>query len=264
MKKITGKVIVITGGSKGFGKALADRWAQDGNTVITLSRSGEDNGKDRFRCDVANAESVQTVFRKIGVLYNKIDILVSNAGFGQSGAVELIEDKQLAYIANTNVLGVVYCTKYALPYMGEGSRILNIGSMSAFIPMPFRTMYSATKSAVNGFTYGMAMELAGTGIETTAVCLGDIQTEFALRRQTFFRTAPRYGNRIADVDAFVAARPMGKKIPINKALNRVCRIAAKRKLYPIYIVGTKYRAAYALHKILPVKLLMTLVEKAMR
>lgn len=264
MKKLTGKVIVITGGSKGFGRALADIWTQDGNTVITLSRSGEDNGKDRFRCDVSDAESVQTVFKKIGLLYKKIDILVNNAGFGQSGAVELIEDKQFAYITKTNFLGVVYCTKYALPYMERGSRILNISSMSAFIPMPFRTMYSATKSAVNGFTYGMTMELAGTGIETAAVCLGDIQTEFALRRQTFSKTAPRYGNRIEEVDAFVAARPMSKKIPLNKALDRVRRIAAKRKLYPVYIVGLKYKVAYALHKILPVKLLLTLVEKAMR
>lgn len=264
MKKISGKVIVITGGSMGFGKAFADRLRADGNTVITLSRKAEDNGEDTFRCDVSNAESVKSVFYGIGSLYKKIDILVNNAGFGQSGAVELIEDRQLEYIVDTNLLGVVYCTKYALPFMEEGAKIINIGSMSAFIPMPFRTMYSAAKSAVNGFSFGMSMELAGTGIGVTSICLGDIRTDFASHRQTHVITDKRYGSRIDDVDKFVSARPMSKKIALGKAVLQVYRIACKRKLYPFYIVGIKYKLAYALSKFVPIKLLMDAVGKSMK
>lgn len=260
---IKDKIIVITGGSVGFGKAFAAHLRQEGNTVITLSRSGNDDGETGFRCDVSDAASVADTFRKIGERYKRIDILVNNAGFGQSGAIELLDINQLKYIADTNFLGVVYCTKYALPIMNSGAKIVNVSSMSAFIPMPFRTMYSATKAAVNSFTLGLATELRGTGICTTALCLGDIRTDFASHRQISTDTSPRYGSRIASVDSFVASRPMSKKIPLEKAIARVCKIISKSSLNPIYIVGGKYRLAYILNKILPIKLLNNIVNTAM-
>lgn len=260
---INNKVVVITGGSVGFGKAFATHLRQEGNTVITLSRSGSDDGETGFRCDVSDAASVADTFNRIGERHKQIDILVNNAGFGQSGAIELLDATQLKYIADTNFLGVVYCTKYALPLMSSGAKIINISSMSAFIPMPFRTMYSATKAAVNSFTLGLATELRDTGIHTAALCFGDIRTEFAARRQIRTDTSPRYGRRIASVDSFVAARPMSKKIPLENAIARVCKIISKPKLNPIYIVGGKYRLAYALNKILPIKLLNNIVNKAM-
>lgn len=260
---IKDKIIVITGGSVGFGKALAAYLKQEGNTVITLSRNGDNDGETSFRCDVSDAASVADTFCRIGERYKRIDILVNNAGFGQSGAIELLDASRLKYISDTNFLGVVYCTKYALPIMNSGAKIINISSMSAFIPMPFRTMYSATKAAVNSFTLGLATELRGTGICTTALCLGDIRTDFAARRQISTDTCPRYGKRIASVDSFVSARPMSKKIAVEKAIQRVCKIISKPNPYPIYIVGGKYRLAYMLNKILPIKLLNSIVNKAM-
>jgi NAD(P)-dependent dehydrogenase (short-subunit alcohol dehydrogenase family) len=258
-----GKVIVITGGSMGLGLALADRFRASGATVVVLSRKAEENGKDVFRCDVSDPKDVEQCFGKIAAAQGKIDILINNAGFGQSGALEFLSPDSLRYISDTNFLGVVYCTKYALPLMKKG-RILNISSMSAFVPMPFRTMYSATKSAVNGFTMGMVMELQGTGIDIASVCLGDIRTGFASRREVLPATNARYGDRIAAVDRFVDARGMEKKIPLENAVNKILRIAFRKNLYPLYIVGTKYRLAYGLSRILPVRILINLVMKGMQ
>jgi len=263
MLNVVGKVIVITGGSMGVGKALAETFRAGGGIVITLSRKAEEDGSCVFRCDVSDATDVGRCFGKIAAVHGKIDILINNAGFGQSGAVELLPPESLQYITDTNLMGVVYCTKYALPYMREGAKILNISSMSAYIPMPFRTMYSATKSAVNSFTLGMAMELKGTGVSVCSVCLGDVRTEFASRREVLSATSAHYGDRIASVDRFIDARPMSKKIPLENAVNKILRIAAKKKLYPVYLVGHKYRLAYGLSKILPIKVLMYLVQKGM-
>lgn len=264
MLNVKGKIIVITGGSMGLGLALAEALRAEGATVVTLSRKAEENGKDVFRCDVSDAADVEVCFGKIAAEHGGIDILINNAGFGQSGAVELLPADSLRYIADTNFLGTVYCVKHALPHMGEGGRILNISSMSAFVPMPFRTMYSATKSAVNGFTMGMAMELEQTGIGIAAVCLGDVRTGFASRREVLPATNARYGSRIAAVDRFVDARSMDKKIPLENAVKRILKILVKKRLYPVYIVGAKYRLAYIVSKLLPVKAVMKLVIRGMR
>ena len=245
---MNGKIIVVTGGTKGLGKAIAEAFARE-NTVIILSRRAEDNGETSFACDVGNSERVREVFARIGELYGHIDLLVNNAGFGMSGAIELTDDADIDAIVKTNLYGVINCTKYALPYMQTGARMINISSASAILPMPFRTMYSVTKSAVMAFSDGMRMELSGAGIDVTCICLGDVQTDFVSHRIMVEDTNERYGNRIRACDDFVAGRGKDKKMPLDKVIKLVLRIADKKKTKPTYLLGAKYHMAYALYKI---------------
>ena len=252
MDNFAGKTVVVTGGTRGIGKGLADALRERGANVIVLSRSAPDNGKDSFACDVNDSSAVAGVFGKVAAEYGGIDILFNNAGYGQSGAVELIDEKALRAIVDTNLNGVVTCTRAALPHMKEGGKIVCVSSAAAFVPMPFRTMYSVTKSAVNMFARAMTHELNGTGIQITALCLGDVRTDFAARRDKQTTTSARYGERIAQVDAFVDKRASAKgKADLGKTVKALLKETARRKFRPTRIIGAKWKAVSVIVKILP-------------
>lgn len=262
MDDFNGKTVVVTGGTRGIGKALADRLRADGAHVVVLSRSATDNGRDSFACDVADAAAVECVFGRVAAEFGGIDVLFNNAGYGQSGAVELIGDDALRAIVDTNLNGVVNCTRAALPYMKAGAKIVCVSSAAAFVPMPFRTMYSVTKSAVNMFARAMRHELDGTGIQITALCLGDVKTDFAVRRDKRTATSPRYGDRIAKVDAFVEKRADSKgKADLDKTVAAILRETAKKKFRPTRIIGSKWKAVSVLVGILPVSLTDRIMAK---
>ena len=252
MKTFTGKTVVITGGTRGIGKCLADKLREAGNTVVVLSRTAETDGRCSFALDVSDEKAVRSVFDKIAENFNGIDVLFNNAGYGQSGAVELIDSAALDRIVAVNLMGVVNCTRAALPHMKEGGKIINISSAASFVPMPFRTMYSVTKCGVNMFTRGMRQELAGTDIQTTALCLGDIKTEFASRRDKDTETSPRYGDRIRRADAFVEKRAGSKgKADLGKTADAIIREASKKKFRALRIIGAKWKLTAMLVRNLP-------------
>lgn len=248
-----GKTVIVTGGTRGIGKGLADKLRARGANVVVLSRSAADNGRDSFACDVADAAAVERIFAAVAADFGGIDVLFNNAGYGQSGAVELMDESALRAIVDTNLNGVVTCTRAALPHMKEGGKIVCISSAAAFVPMPFRTMYSVTKSAVNMFARAMRHELDGTGIQITALCLGDVKTDFAVRRDKQTATSPRYGDRIAAVDAFVEKRADSKgKADLGKTVDALLRETAKKKFRPARIIGAKWKALSVVVNTLPV------------
>ena len=115
---------------------------------------------------------------------------------------------------DTNLNGVVTCTRAALPHMKVGGKIVCVSSAAAFEPMPFRTMYSVTKSAVNMFARAMTHEQNGTGIMITALCLGDVRTEFAAcgtTRRDIYRGAVSP----SPAPSFAAARTRSVIFPSN-------------------------------------------------
>ena len=254
------KVVVITGGTKGVGLALSEEFKKK-NTVIVLSRRIIEDGKTAFACDVGNAERVKEVFDKIGAIYGNIDLLINNAGFGLSGATEFISDDAVDKLIKTNFYGVLNCVKYALPYMKKGSKIINVSSASALLPMPFRTLYSATKAGVMSLSDGLRLELYGTGIEVTCLCLGDVQTDFAEHRTIVKTTDARYGERIEKCDAFVSARGKEKKIPLEKVVKLCVKIADKKKTKPMYLTGLKYKMLRLFYTLSPRALQLKIINK---
>lgn len=253
MSKLNGKIIVITGGTSGIGRHMAVEFAKN-NIVVSLARScGGDNGG--IRCDVSSEEDVKAAFDVIRARYGKVDILVNNAGYGVSGAAELLSDEEVSRIFEVNFMGVFRCVKYALPLMSAGAKIINISSACAIFPLPFRSMYCASKAAVSMFSHSLREEVRPYGIDVTAICPGDIKTEFTKNRVKNFTTNDRYGDRIKAADDHISAREH-KRMSVDYACGKIEKIIAKKRYKPFYIVGGKYKFLYALYRIFPLGVIL--------
>lgn len=244
------KIIVISGATRGIGLALKEKLAVD-NTVIVFSRSEKENGLTSFCADVSDRADVKRVFDEIGRLYGRIDILINNAGYGLSGATELLAEEDIRKIVDVNLLGVIWCCQCALPYMGRGAKIASISSASGICPMPYRAMYNCTKAAVTNFSYSLNSELHHLGIYCTAFILGAIDTDFSKNRIICRSTNERYGDDIKAVDDFVE-KPRGYgRMKKTTLVNYIVRKLSLPRLRIHYIVGVRYKLAAVFEKFFP-------------
>src|SRR5438034_5551041 len=179
-----GKIALVTGASSGIGEATAERLAKAGYKVYGTSRRGAQAGKRSFEMlplDVTSDESVEAAISEVMRRDGRIDLLVNNAGFGvaPAGAEESSID-QARSIFETNFFGIVRMTRAVVPHMrrqGAG-RIINIGSVLGFLPMPYMALYSATKHAVAGYSESLDHELRTQGIRVSVVEPAYINTPF--------------------------------------------------------------------------------------
>jgi len=178
------RVALVTGASSGIGLATAQRLAKAGYAVYGTSRRPRSAGSRSFemlRLDVTQDDSVEEAVRAVLQREGRIDLLVNNAGFGVSPAAA--EESSLAQahaIFDTNFFGMVRMTRAIVPHMrrqGSG-RIINIGSVLGFLPMPYMALYSATKHAVAGYSESLDHELRTLGIRVSVVEPAYINTPF--------------------------------------------------------------------------------------
>ena len=170
-----GKVALVTGASSGIGQATAELLAKAGYTVYGTSRRGGNAGGAAFTMlslDVTSDESVEAAVQELIRREGRIDLLVNNAGFGVAPAgAEESSIEQTKAIFDTNFFGIVRMTRAVLPHMrarGAG-RILNIGSVLGFLPMPYGALYSATKHAIEGYSESLDHELRTLGIRVSVI-----------------------------------------------------------------------------------------------
>jgi len=181
---LNSKIALVTGASSGIGQATAERLAKAGYKVYGTSRRGGGVGQRSFEMlplDVTSDESVEAAIHKLVQLEGRIDLLVNNAGFGVAPAgAEESSLAQAQAIFDTNFFGIVRMTRAAVPQMrrqGSG-RIINIGSVLGFLPMPYMALYSATKHAVAGYSEALDHELRTLGIRVSVVEPAYINTPF--------------------------------------------------------------------------------------
>jgi len=175
MAKPKGKIALVTGASSGIGEATAERLAKAGYKVYGTSRRGAQAGKRSFEMlplDVTSDESVEASVSEVMRIDGRIDLLVNNAGFGvaPAGAEESSID-QARSIFETNFFGLIRMTRAVVPHMrrqGSG-RIINIGSVLGFLPMPYGALYAATKHAVEGYSESLDHELRTRGIRVSVI-----------------------------------------------------------------------------------------------
>lgn len=232
------KIVVITGASSGIGEELKANYQKDGDTVINLSLNAQED-KYNYNVDVCNRDRVFEVMQKIYNDFGKIDVFVNCAGYGVFGAVELLEEQKCKQIFDVNFYGTLWCCQAVLQYMQRGARIINISSASALYAVPFRTMYSASKAAVNMLTYGLRMELSGFGIDMTCICPGDIKTNFSKNRDITLDTNNKYGDRIQKSCEHIA-NSEHKRMDKHKAVKKIYKICTKKRIRPMYIISKKY------------------------
>lgn len=186
------KVALVTGASRGIGRACALRLAKDGFTVVVnyahsakeaeavLATIRENCGDGMiYQADVSKPDDVKRMMRDVAKAYGQIDVLVNNAGIVRDEYVLMLNPDTLDACFNLNVKGYFYCAQQAVLKMfrRKCGAIINMSSVSGILALPGQSVYGATKGAVNTMTATMAKELAPYGIRVNAVAPGFIETE---------------------------------------------------------------------------------------
>ena len=181
------KVILITGGSSGIGKAIGEFLLEKGFVVYGTSRnvSAISNSKIKLvDLDVRNSDSIKSCIAKIIELEGRIDVLINNAGVGITGPLEEIPLEEIKNNFETNVFGPIETMKAVLPQMRtqKSGLIINITSIAGYMGLPFRSIYSSSKGALELITESLRMETKSFGVHITNVAPGDFATDIASRR----------------------------------------------------------------------------------
>lgn len=257
------KVAIITGGSSGIGLCTAAALREAGCRVYELSRRDSDvPGITHLRCDITDEAQVAAAVERVMAECGRIDILINNAGFGISGAVEFTETAEAKHQFDVNFFGMVNLNRAVVPLMRQAGRgrIVNLSSVAAPVPIPFQTYYSASKAAINSYTMALGNELRPFGITVCAVMPGDIKTGFTAARRKVAEGDDVYGGRISrSVQRMEHDEQTG--MDPAKAGAFVGRVALKTSHKPLYTIGFAYKAAVFLTKILPAWPLNWLIGK---
>jgi 3-oxoacyl-[acyl-carrier protein] reductase len=191
---VKGKVIAITGVTRGIGRAIAEQCAQQGFYLAGIARSaievesvlGTVYTKDNDHwmatsADVSSPEAVETFTKRIIERFGKIDVLINNAGVGTMSSIVDTSISEWEQMIDTNLKGAYLCTKAVLPYMIKqgGGMLINIASVCGLKGFPQYGAYCASKFGLLGFTESLASEVRGNGINVFALCPHAVDTEFA-------------------------------------------------------------------------------------
>jgi 3-oxoacyl-[acyl-carrier protein] reductase len=223
------RVVLVTGGSRGLGRAISGAFVSQGDiVVINCSRSPEEamdlkealtraGGEVSIeQADVSDHVQVKRMVDSVVQKYGRIDVLVNNAGIVRDGLLMLMPEKDWTDVINVNLTGVFNCTKSVSEYMidQKSGVVINISSLSGLTGLPGQTNYSASKGGVIAFTKALSKELAAFGVRVNAVAPGVIETEItgslnSRTKDAFLASIPlkRFGRpeEVASVVLFLAS-----------------------------------------------------------
>ena len=189
MASWNGKVAVVTGGNRGIGRGIAEALAREGMSVALTARAADaatktakevGGGARGYACDVRRPEQVAALFTAVDRDLGGVDVLVNNAGIGLFAPVADMSLDDWHAVIETNVNGVFYCTREAIPRMRKrgGGYIFNVSSLAGRNAFPSAAAYCASKHAVNGFSEALFQEVREDGIRVTYLMPGSVATDF--------------------------------------------------------------------------------------
>lgn len=257
------KVAIVTGGTSGIGRATALALKDAGYTVYELSRRAEGvEGLHHISADVTDQQAVDAAVAQVMAAEGHIDVLVNNAGFGISGAVEFTENSDAKRLLEVNLFGMVNAVKAVLPVMRcrQSGKILCISSIAAIVPIPFQAWYSVSKASVSAYAAALRGEVRPFGIQVCAILPGDIRSGFTGSREKSPAGDAAYGGRISRSVAVMEHDEQTGMTP-EQAADAIVRIASKRRMKPGYAIGLSYKAVTVLNRILPAALVSRIVGR---
>ena len=211
MGRLDGKVALVTGGSRGIGRAIVERFAAEGAQVVTCSRKApqsdfEEKNIAWTAADVAETGDVEALIAFATGRHGRIDLLVNNAGIEIEKRVDETSDADWEDLMGANLKSVFLCCRAVIPVMRAqgGGAIVNLGSVSGLAADPNMALYNSSKAAVHGLTRSIAVDHGRDGIRCNAICPGWIETE--MLQQTFAQA----GDVAAARAAAVARHPVGR------------------------------------------------------
>ncbi|MFF3504600.1 SDR family oxidoreductase [Streptomyces sp. NPDC003247] len=238
--RLEGRRTVITGGDSGIGRAVALAFAREGADVLfthlateeadarETSRLVEDAGRKAVAvsCDIREENACRALIDRAVAEFGAVDVLVNNAAYqmAQPDGIEAITTEQFDRVMRTNLYGMFWLTKFALPHIPEGGSIINTTSVQAYKPSPHLLDYATTKGAIVTFTQGLAQMVADRGIRVNAVAPGPVWT-------------PLIPATMPDTSEF------GKQSPLG-------RPAQPAELAPAYVYLASQDASYVTAEIL--------------
>jgi 3-oxoacyl-[acyl-carrier protein] reductase len=190
---LNGKAAIVTGGTKGIGRAIAEALAREGADVCVSARHedeveravGEigDVGEGRVAgavCDVRDYDEVKALVQYASDEFGGVDVLINNAGVGLFGKVEELKPEDFRAVLETNLFGVFYCCHEAIPLMKKrgGGYIINISSLAGTNAHPQMAAYNASKFGLNGFSEALMQEVRHDGIKVSYIMPGSVNTHF--------------------------------------------------------------------------------------
>lgn len=251
-------VILITGISSGFGRAMAARLSSDGHKVYGTYRNAPDRlpGVTYIQADVLHTDQIQAAVSQVMNTEGKIDVFINNAGMGIGGPLEhtAIEDSNRQM--DVNFMGMVRCMNQVIPIMrhqGHGL-ILCMSSIGGLMGLPYQGMYSASKFAMEGYCQALRIELRNTGIQVCLINPGDFHTSFTLSRKyvdpdSVRDSYPGYASALRNIqhDESTGLTPV-------YLAKRISRIVTRRHPRARYVIASPVQKASILLKaIIPAK-----------
>jgi len=191
---LAGKVALVTGGSRGIGRAVVERLAGDGMDVVFFYRGNAEAAQgvveavaaaggraEALQADVTDAAAVAQAVERVVESRGRIDLLVNNAGIVRDNLLAMLDDADIRAVLDTNVLGVFHVTRAVVPHMisKRAGKIVNLGSVAGDKGGRGQSNYAASKGAIQAFTRAMAVELASRKITVNCVAPGVIDTEMS-------------------------------------------------------------------------------------
>jgi short-subunit dehydrogenase len=262
-------VILVTGASSGIGQAIAKTLAKDPRNIVygTSIKAADyfsDSRVHMLQMDVTDEQSVASAVEKLIEKEKQIHVLVNCAGFGISGSVESVPVDIAQKQFEVNFFGVVRVIQKVLPFMraqGRGT-IINIGSVAGYISIPFQSMYSASKYALESLSEALRMELAPFNIHVCLVEPGDTRTNFTKSRlkagkeeiEALYEPASTHAVSVMEEDEQNGYPPEEVAFIVEK-------IIRKKKPPMRTNVGIEYKLIYILNRILPTGLKLKVLMK---
>ena len=217
-----GKTVIVTGGSEGVGAAAARKFAEAGANLMLVARGKkkleaiaeelrEKTRVEYFAMDVADPGACVDLFKKAQFEFDRIDVLVNNAGYQVRGPVESVDSEDLAKMIDVNLKAPIVLTRIAIPYIREsgGGAIINVGSLAGRTPVPEQATYAASKAGLRAFTYSIAEEMRDSGIKFAVLSPGPIDTGFIL-------------SNIDSVSELTLSQPMSTADEVAQAILDLC------------------------------------------
>jgi len=214
---LSGKVALVTGGSRGIGLGIAEALMAEGASIVIAARGQENLDQSvaeltktgasvlGVRTDVTDSEQVRALRKQVNDTFGCVDILVNNAGSSYVAPLLLAKEDKWWDVIEINLKSTYLCTKTFLRDMvkAKSGRVINISSISGQMGAAFNSCYAASKAAVDGFTRSAALEVAASGITVNAVCPGYVRTDLAqmtmgVRGKMFGMTADAYLDKLAN------------------------------------------------------------------